>query len=128
MKTFHILFLNETHFNLQTSNIISFIDSKNHSSKCVYAQNGKMIIHDKFTTLSSQETFTILGAGFITTTFNANTRKAIHVTFIYKLSTLLFLTFINQLQKLLDLMPTYCLTIIMGDFNIDMFEQLNATK
>jgi endonuclease/exonuclease/phosphatase family metal-dependent hydrolase len=87
-----------------------------------------MIIHDKFTTLSSQETFTILGAGFITTTFNANTRKAIHVTFIYKLSTLLFLTFINQLQKLLDLMPTYCLTIIMGDFNIDMFEQLNATK
>ncbi len=82
----------------------------------------------KFTTLSSHETFTILGAGFITTTFNTNTRKAIHVIVIYKLSTLLFLTFINQLQKLLDLMPTYCLTIIMGDFSIDMFDQLNTTK
>ncbi len=87
-----------------------------------------MIIHDKFTTLSSHETFTILGVGFITTTFNTNTKKAIRVIVIYKLSTLLFLTFINQVQKLLDLMPTYCLTIIMDDFNIDMFDQLNTTK
>jgi len=27
----------------------------------------------------------------------------------------------------LDVMPTYCPTIIMGDFNIDMFDQ-NSTQ
>jgi hypothetical protein len=82
-----------------------------------------MVIYDKFTTLSSHETFTILGVEFITTTFNANIRKAIDVIAIYKPSTLLFSTFINQLQKLLDVMPTYYPTVIMGDFNIDMFGQ-----
>jgi hypothetical protein len=40
LKTFHILFFNETHFNPQTSSIISFIDSKKQSSISVYAQNG----------------------------------------------------------------------------------------
>jgi endonuclease/exonuclease/phosphatase family metal-dependent hydrolase len=82
-----------------------------------------MVIHDKFITLSSHETFIVLGVKFITTTFNTNTRKAIHVIAIYKPSTLLFSTIINQLQKLLDVMPTYCPIVIMGDFNIDMFNQ-----
>jgi hypothetical protein len=82
-----------------------------------------MIIYDKFTTLSSQEMFTILGVKFITTTFNTNTREVIHVKTIYKPSISLVSTFINQLQMLLDVMPTYCPTTIMGDFNIDMFDQ-----
>jgi endonuclease/exonuclease/phosphatase family metal-dependent hydrolase len=63
-----------------------------------------------------------LGAKFITTTLNTNTRKVIHVITIYKPS-----TFINQLQKILDIMPTYFPTIIMGDFNIYMFDQ-NSTQ
>jgi hypothetical protein len=41
-------------------------------------QNGTMIIYDNFmTTLSSHKTFTYLGAEYIATTFDANTRKAI---------------------------------------------------
>jgi endonuclease/exonuclease/phosphatase family metal-dependent hydrolase len=86
-----------------------------------------MILYDKFTTLSSHETFIILGAEFIITTFNTNTIKAIHVIAIYKLSILLFSTFINQLEKLLDLLLTYCPTVIMDDFNTDMFNQ-NSTQ
>jgi hypothetical protein len=54
-------------------------------------------------------------------------REAIHVITIYKPSILLFLTFINQLQTLLYVMPTYCPTIITSDFNIDMFDQ-NSTQ
>jgi hypothetical protein len=46
-----------------------------------------MIIYDNFTTLSSHETFTYLGVEYIATTFNVNTRKAIHVITIYKPST-----------------------------------------
>ncbi len=38
-----------------------------------------------------------------------------------------FSTFINQLQKLLNLMPMYCPTITMGGFNIDMLDQ-NSTQ
>jgi hypothetical protein len=82
-----------------------------------------MVIYDKFPTLSSHETFTILGVEFIIATFNVNTRRAIHVIAIYIPSTLLLPTFINRLQKLLDVMPTYYPTLIMGDFNIDMFDQ-----
>jgi predicted transglutaminase-like protease len=44
----------------------------------VNGRNGKMITYDNFTTLSSHETFTSLRTEFIATTFNANTRKAIH--------------------------------------------------
>jgi hypothetical protein len=47
LKASHILCFNETHFNPQTSNIISFIDLEKHSSIIVYAQNGTMIIYDK---------------------------------------------------------------------------------
>jgi hypothetical protein len=86
-----------------------------------------MIIYDKFTTLSSHETFTILGVEFIIAIFNTNIKKAIHIVTIYKPSILLLSTFINQLQKLLNLMPTYCVAIIMGDLNIDMFDQ-NLTQ
>jgi hypothetical protein len=127
LKASHILCLNETHFNPQILNMISFIDPKKNSSINLYARNGTMVIYDKFKTLSSHETFTILGVEFITSTFNTNTKKVIQVIAMYKSSTSLFSTFINQLQKLLDVMPTYCPTIIMGDFNIDMFDQ-NSTQ
>jgi hypothetical protein len=82
----------------------------------------------QITTLSSHETFTILRIEFITTTFNTTTIKVVHVIAIYKPSTLLFSTFINQLQKRLDVMPTFCPTVIMGDFNIDMFDEIQHNQ
>jgi hypothetical protein len=86
-----------------------------------------MIMYDNVITLSSHETFVDLGVEYIATTFNANTRKAIHIIAIYKPSTLLFSTFVLYLQKFLDLMPTFCHTIIIGDVNIDMLDQ-NSTQ
>ncbi len=88
----------------------------------VNGRNGTMIIYDNFTTLSSHETFTSLGAKYIATTFNANTRKAIHIIIIYRPSLLSLSMFIIHLQKFLDLMPISCPMIIIGDFNINMFE------
>ncbi len=49
-----------------------------------------MIIYDKFIILSLHETFIILEVEYITKTFNANTRKNIHVITIYKPSTTIF--------------------------------------
>jgi hypothetical protein len=81
-----------------------------------------MIIYDNFTTLSSHETFTFLGAEYIAATLNANTGKVIHIVTIYKLSTLSFLMFVIHLQKFLDLMSISCPMIIIGDFKIDMLD------
>jgi hypothetical protein len=83
-------------------------------------------MYDNFTTLSSHETFTSLGVEYIATTFNANIRKAIHIIAIYVPSTLSLLMFIIHLQKFLDLMPISCPMIIVGNLNIDMFDQ-NST-
>jgi hypothetical protein len=80
IKTTHILCLNETHFNTLTSNNTSLnIDTRTHSTISVSGWNNTMIIYDNFTTLSPHETFTSLGAKYIATTFNANTRKTIHI-------------------------------------------------
>ncbi len=128
LKTTHILCLNETHFNTLTSNNTSLnIDTRTHSMISVNGWNGTMIIYDNFTTLSSHKTFTSLGVEYITTTFNENTRKAIHRITIYKPSTLSLSMFIIHLQKFLDLMPISCLMIIVGDFYINMFGQ-NTTQ
>jgi hypothetical protein len=106
-------------------NITFFIVLEKYSNiNIYYAWNGKLIIYDKFITLSSHETSTILGVEFITT-LNINTRKIIHIITIYKPSTLLLSTFMNQLQKLLDVMIAYCSTIIRV---ISTFTSLTKTQ
>jgi hypothetical protein len=86
-----------------------------------------MIIYDNFITLASHETFTSLKVEYIITTFNANKRKASHITKIYKPLTLSLLVFIIHFQKFFDLMPISCPTIIIDDFNINMLYQ-NSTQ
>jgi len=104
------------------NNTSSNSDTRTHSMISVNGQNGAMIIYDNFTTLSSHETFTSLRVEYIATTFNANTRKAIHIVAIYKLSTLSLSMFVIYFQIFLDLMPISCPMIIIGNFNIDMLD------
>jgi hypothetical protein len=117
----------ETHFNTLTCNNTPLnINTRTHSTINVNGWNGKMITYDNFTTLSSHETLTSLRIEYIVATFNANTRKVIHILTICRPSILSLSMFIIHLQKFLDLMPICCSTIIIGDFNIDMFDQ-NST-
>jgi hypothetical protein len=95
------------------------IDTRTHSMISVNGRNGTMIIYDNFTTLSSHETFTSFKVEYIATTFNANTRKIIHIITIYKLSTLSLSMFIIHLQTFLNLMSISCPMIIIGNFNIE---------
>jgi exonuclease III len=128
LKMAHILCFNETHFNTLTSNNTSLnTDTRTHSMISVNGQNGIMIIYDNSTTLSSHETFTSLGVEYIAATLNANIRKAIDIIAIYIPSTLSLSMFIIHLQKFLDLMPISCRTIIIGDFNINMYDH-NSTQ
>jgi hypothetical protein len=90
-------------------------------------QNGTMIIYDNFITLSSHKTFTSLRVEYIATTFNANTKKVSHIIKIYRPLTLSLSIFIIHLQMFLNLMPTSCLMIIIGDFNVDKLDQ-NSTQ
>ncbi len=103
------------------------INTTTHSTISVDGWNVTMIIYDNFTTLSSHETFAYLGVEYIATTFNVNTRKAIHVITIYKPSTLTLSMFLVHFQQFLDVMPTSCSIVIIGDFNIDMLDQ-NSTQ
>jgi hypothetical protein len=48
-----------------------------------------MILYENFITLLLNETFTSLIVAYIATTFNINTRNAIHVIALYKPSTTL---------------------------------------
>ncbi len=54
-------------------------------------------------------------------------KKVIHIITIYRPSTLSLSMFIIHLQMFLDLMPISCLTIIIGNFNVDMLDQ-NSTQ
>jgi hypothetical protein len=90
----------------------------NNTSLNIDIRTYSMIIYDNFTTLSSHEAFKCLGIEYITTTFNANTRKAIHIIAIFIPSTLSLSMFIIHLKKFLDLMLVSCPTIIIGDINI----------
>ncbi len=93
LKTSYILWFKEMHFNANTKKTPLNINTTTHSTISVNGRNVTMIIYDNFTTLSSHETFTYLGVEYIATTFNVNTRKAIHVITIYKPSTLTFSMF-----------------------------------
>jgi hypothetical protein len=100
---------------------------RTHSMISVNGHYGTMIKYDNFTTLSSNESFTSLGTKYIVATFNANTINIIHIITIYRPSTLSLSMSIIQLQIFLDLMPILCPMIIIGHFNIDMFDQ-NSTQ
>ncbi len=69
----------------------------------------------------------IFGSWIFIATFNVNTRKTIHVIAIYKSLTLNLSMFLVHLQQFLDVMPTSCPIVIIGYFNIDMFDQ-NSTQ
>jgi hypothetical protein len=103
------------------------IDARTHSTISVNGRNDTMIIYDNFISLSSHKTFTSSKVEYIIATFDANTRMLIHIITIYKPSTLSLLMFIIHLQFFLDLMPISCPMIIIGNFNIDMFDQ-NSTQ
>jgi hypothetical protein len=103
------------------------INTTTHSTISVNGRNVTMIIYNNFTTLSSHKTFTYLGVEYIATTFNVNTSKVINVITIYKPSTLTLSNFLIHFQQFLDVMPTSCSMVIIGDFNIDMLDQ-NSTQ
>ena len=85
-----------------------------------------MIVYDNHTKLFFHETCFVLGAQFIVASCNTNTRKSIHIRALYRPSTLCVITFLNHLRHFLSTMPTSCPTTILGDFNINMFNQ-NST-
>ncbi len=127
IKTTHILCFNETHFDTLTFNNTSLnIDTKTHSMINVNGRNGTMIIYDNFTTLSSHETFTSLGLNILQQ-HSMQIQERLFIKYKhYRPSTLSLSMFIIHLQKFLDLMPISCPMIIIGNFNINMFDQ-NST-
>lgn len=119
----HIFCLNETHLNLQISQISSFIDSTNYSSINACGRDDTMIVYDHYTILTLHETFTTLGVEYIATIFDGNTSKIIHVIVVYKPPTLLLSAFIIHLQKFKDVMQLLVQQSQLGTSTLTCFNK-----
>jgi endonuclease/exonuclease/phosphatase family metal-dependent hydrolase len=68
------------------------------------------------------------GSKYMTTTFNINTRKTIHIICVYRIHSCLVSTFLKKFQTIIQHCPKHCPIIIMGDFNVDILKDNNQTK
>ncbi len=58
-----------------------------------------------------------------TTLFNDNTQEALYIIVIYKPPKMQVSHFHYILESIIQKMPSYCLVVIIGDFNIDLSQK-----
>ncbi len=75
--------------------------------------------------LDSFNIITNNGLKYITTIFNINTRKIIHIICVYKVHSCLIFTFLNNLQSIIQHSSKHCPIIIMRDFNDNILKDNN---
>jgi len=68
------------------------------------------------------------GLEYITSIFNINTWKAIHIVCVYRAHSCSISAFLNNLQIIIQQSPKHYLIIIMGDFNVDILKNNNQAK
>ncbi len=79
-----------------------------------------MMMYDIHMHLNSFDIIINDGLNYITSNFNINTRKSIHVICVCKVRSCLVFTFLNNLQIIIQHSLKYCPIIKMGDFNVDI--------
>jgi hypothetical protein len=85
-----------------------------------------MVLYDDNVSLIENTTITNSNAKFITTLFNENTQKILYIIVIYKPPKMQVSYFSFIFLKIRQKMPSHCLIIIIGDFNIDFLtKQIN---
>jgi hypothetical protein len=77
-----------------------------------------MVIYDDNMSLTKNTTITNFGAKFITTLFNNNTRQTLYIIAIYKPPKMQVSHFNSIVENIIQKMPSHCLIVIIGDFNI----------
>ncbi len=91
-----------------------------------YDGHGTVMLYNPNNTLDTHEIHIQNGIEIIAATFNFNTWRTIHV--VYKPPTKCIENFLQLLKKNYVKVPHYCLTIFIGDFNVNMLENILASK
>ncbi len=113
LQMFHILCLIETRIHHASTYVHKFIDSLKYSYISIHDGHGLMMMYDIHMHLDSFNTITNDGSKYITTIFNINTQKTIHIVFLYKVHSCSIFTFLNNLQTIIQQYPEQCPIIIM---------------
>ncbi len=104
-QMFPILFYKNKKYHSST-NVHKFINSLTYSYISIHdGQCDLMMINDIHMHLNSFNIIINDGLEYITTTFNINTRKAIHIARVYKAHSCLVSTFLNNLQIIFNILP-----------------------
>jgi endonuclease/exonuclease/phosphatase family metal-dependent hydrolase len=93
----------------------------------VYGSIGTMLLYNKHINLYSTNTKIYLGLEIIIVTFNNQSQHAIHVIVIHKPFTLPLTHFFNALKQTMLILPQNCPTIVLGDFNVNMLDNINKS-
>jgi endonuclease/exonuclease/phosphatase family metal-dependent hydrolase len=125
LQMFHILCLIKTRIHHASTNVHKFINSSKYSYISIHDGHGLMMMYDIHVHLDSFNIKTSDGSKYITTTFNINTQKTIHIICVHKIHSCSISTFLNNLQTIIQQSPKHCPIIIMGDFNVDILKDNN---
>ncbi len=93
----------------------------------VYGSMDTVLLYNKHINLYPTNANFYLGLEIIITTFNNQSRHAIHVIAIHKPFTLPLTRFFNALKQTMLILPQNCPTIVLGDFNVNMLDKISKS-
>jgi hypothetical protein len=116
----HILCLIKTRIQHASTNVHKFINSSKYSYISIHDGHGLMIMYDIHMHLDLFNTILSDGLLYITTIFNINKQKVIHIVCVYRVHSCSISTFLSNLQIIIQQSPEHCPIIIMGNFNVQI--------
>jgi hypothetical protein len=110
----HILCLISTRIHHTSIDVHKFINVLKYSYISIHDGHGLMMMYDIHMHLDSFNTIVSDGLKYMATTFNINTRKKIHIVYVYKVHSCSIFTFLNNCQTIIQQFLEHCPIIIMG--------------
>jgi hypothetical protein len=118
---FFVFFFFKFHLNSKIYNVSS---QKFHVLSC-YDEHGTMALYDDNVLLTKNTIITNNSVEFIIAFFSDNTWKALYIIAVYKPPEMQVSHFNYILKKIIQKLPSHCLTIIIGDFNVNFLPKTN---
>jgi hypothetical protein len=124
----HILCFIKTRIHHASTYVHKFINSSKYSYISIHDGHGLVTMYDLHMHLNSFNIIINDGSKFITTIFNINMWKVIHIVYVYKVHSCSISTFFNNVQTIIQQSPKNCPIIIMGNFYVDILKDNNWAK
>ncbi len=99
LQMYHILCLIKTRIHHASIDVHKCISSSNYSYLSIHDGHGLMMMYDIHMHLHSFNTITNDGSKYVTTTFNINTPKIIHIVCVYTFHSCSISTFLHKISN-----------------------------